>query len=66
MTLNSLCNVLCRRTLLRIFRHEHLHALFKFFSLNSCTVSVIAAVINIRSNNRGEGCDSTSKCDGGK
>ena len=66
MTLNSLCNVLCRRTLLRIFRHKHLHALFKFFSLNSCTVSVIAAVINIRSYNCGEGCHSTSRCDGGK
>ena len=66
MTLNNLCNVLCRRTLLRIFRHKHLHALFKFFSLNSCTVSVIAAVINIRSYNCGEGCHSTPRCDGGK
>ena len=59
MTLNSLCDVLCRRTL-------HVHALLKFFSLNSRTVSVIAAVVNIRSNNCGEGCHSTSRCDGGK
>ena len=39
---------------------------FLIFALNSCTVSVIAAVINIRSNNCGEGCHSTSRCDGGK
>ena len=30
MTLNSLCNVLCRRTFLRFFRHKHVHAVFNF------------------------------------